>query len=98
MRRNKDTLALGNMTGAMVFQSSFPVGVGLLLTPWRLSGAALVAAVIALAAGTIGISGSQSIVQLTPQAETMFADLESDGMLSKKNIPPSPNQQLLDGE
>src|SRR5215217_3892002 len=53
VRRNKDTLALGNMTGAMVFQSSFPVGVGLLLTPWRLSGAALVAAVIALAAGSV---------------------------------------------
>ena len=51
-----------------------------------------------VAPGTIGTSGSQSIVQLTPQAETMFADLESDGMLSKKNIPPSPNQQLLDGD
>ena len=25
VRRNKDTLAMGNMTGAMVFQSSFPV-------------------------------------------------------------------------
>jgi cation:H+ antiporter len=53
VRRNKDTLALGNMTGAMVFQSSFPVSVGLLLTPWRLEHAGLVAAVIALAAGTV---------------------------------------------
>jgi cation:H+ antiporter len=53
VRRNKDTLALGNMTGAMVFQSSFPVSVGLLLTPWRLAGAGLVAAVIALAAGSV---------------------------------------------
>jgi cation:H+ antiporter len=53
VRRNKDTLALGNMTGAMVFQSSFPVGVGLLLTPWRLAHAGLVAAVIALAAGGV---------------------------------------------
>ena len=51
VRRRKDTLALGNVTGAMVFQSSFPVTVGLLLTPWRLAHAALVAAVIALAAG-----------------------------------------------
>jgi cation:H+ antiporter len=47
----KDTLALGNMTGAMVFQSSFPVTIGLLLTPWKLQGPALVAAVIALLAG-----------------------------------------------
>jgi cation:H+ antiporter len=53
VRRDKDTLALGNITGAMVFQSSFPVGVGLLLTPWRLAGAGLVAACIALAAGSV---------------------------------------------
>jgi cation:H+ antiporter len=51
VRRRKDTLALGNMTGAMVFQSSFPVTVGLLLTPWHLAHEALVAAVIALLAG-----------------------------------------------
>jgi cation:H+ antiporter len=53
IRRGKDTLAMGNMTGAMVFQSSFPVTVGLLLTPWRLADEALVAAVIALVAGSV---------------------------------------------
>ena len=53
VRRGKDTLAMGNMTGAMVFQSSFPVTVGLLLTPWHLAHEALVAAVIALAAGSV---------------------------------------------
>ncbi len=53
IRRRKDTLALGNMTGAMVFQSSFPVTIGLLLTPWHLEGTALVAAVIALSAGGV---------------------------------------------
>jgi cation:H+ antiporter len=52
VRRRKDTLALGNMTGAMVFQSSFPVAIGLLLTPWHLEGPALVAAIVALVAGT----------------------------------------------
>src|SRR4029453_4608912 len=51
VRRGKDTLALGNMTGAMVFQSSFPVTIGLLLTPWYLAHEALVAAVIALGGG-----------------------------------------------
>jgi cation:H+ antiporter len=51
VRRRKDTLALGNMTGAMVFQSSFPVSVGLLLTPWHLAHEGLVAALIALVAG-----------------------------------------------
>ena len=48
--RRKDTLALGNVTGAMVFQASFPVAVGLLLTPWKLSQEGLVAALVALAA------------------------------------------------
>lgn len=33
----KDTLAMGNITGAMVFQSCIPVAVGLCLTPWVLS-------------------------------------------------------------
>jgi cation:H+ antiporter len=51
IRRRKDTLAMGNVTGAMVFQSSFPVSVGLLLTPWHLSQEGLVAALVALAAG-----------------------------------------------
>src|SRR5207247_8976797 len=53
VRRNKDTLAMGNMTGAMVFQSSFPVTVGLLLTPWELAHEALVAACVALIAGSV---------------------------------------------
>jgi cation:H+ antiporter len=53
IRRRKDTLAMGNMTGAMVFQSSFPVTIGLLLTPWELAHEALVAACIALAAGAV---------------------------------------------
>lgn len=53
IRRGKDTLAMGNMTGAMVFQSSFPVTVGLILTPWVLEGPALVAALTALAAGGV---------------------------------------------
>ena len=53
VRRNKDTLALGNMTGAMVFQSSFPVTIGLLLTPWHLAHEALVAALLALVAGIV---------------------------------------------
>ncbi len=53
LRRRKDTLAMGNMTGAMVFQASFPVTIGLLFTPWELRGEALVAALIALAAGSV---------------------------------------------
>lgn len=49
--RGKDVLALGNMTGAMVFQSTFPVSVGLLFTDWRIEGLALFSALIALGLG-----------------------------------------------
>jgi cation:H+ antiporter len=52
-RRGKDTLAIGNITGAMVFQSAFPVAIGLTLTPWRLTSDSLVAGLIALFAGSV---------------------------------------------
>jgi cation:H+ antiporter len=34
VRNGKDTLAMGNITGAMVFQSCFPTVLGLLFTTW----------------------------------------------------------------
>lgn len=34
--RGKDTLAMGNITGAMAFQSAVPVSIGLLFTDWAL--------------------------------------------------------------
>lgn len=48
--RGKDTLALGNITGAMVFQSSLIPALGIFLTDWQLSSSALVSAVLAVAA------------------------------------------------
>jgi cation:H+ antiporter len=42
IRAKKDTLAMGNITGAMVFQSCIPPAVGIALTPWVLSQDALV--------------------------------------------------------
>jgi cation:H+ antiporter len=47
----KDIIALGNVAGAMVFQSTVPVTVGILLTPWILGPFGTVAAVFALASG-----------------------------------------------
>jgi cation:H+ antiporter len=55
IREGKDSLALGNITGALVFQSSIPVALGIALTPWQLSGAALAAALLALAGGTVAV-------------------------------------------
>ncbi len=46
--KGRDTLAIGNITGAMVFQSTFPVSLGLLFTDWELSGLALFSAALAL--------------------------------------------------
>jgi cation:H+ antiporter len=58
-RRGKDVLALGNITGAMVFQATFPVTIGLLFTPWRLDQPAAVAAAIALlAAGVLYLTAT----------------------------------------
>jgi cation:H+ antiporter len=53
IRQRKDTLALGNITGAMVFQSTFPVSIGLVFTSWQLTGDALVAGLLALVSGTV---------------------------------------------
>jgi cation:H+ antiporter len=53
MREGKDTLALGNITGAMVFQSTLPVALGLTFTEWRLDTASGLAAGLALAGGLV---------------------------------------------
>jgi cation:H+ antiporter len=51
MRNGKDTLAMGNITGAMMFQSTIPVAFGVLFTPWNLQPLDLFAVVLALISG-----------------------------------------------
>ncbi len=46
--KRKDTLALGNITGAMVFQSCIPVSIGILATHWQLDMKAIVSALMAI--------------------------------------------------
>jgi len=53
VRDGKDALALGNITGAMVFQSTLPIALGLLLTEWDLSRFAIVSGVLGLVGGAI---------------------------------------------
>lgn len=53
LRRGKDTLALGNITGAMVFQSSVIPAIGIALTPWQLDPLALWSALLALGSGLL---------------------------------------------
>lgn len=48
--QKKDRLAVGNVTGAMVFQGTVPVSVGLLGTEWTLAPSAVVTMVLAVVA------------------------------------------------
>ncbi|MFO0774780.1 MAG: hypothetical protein U0172_08960 [Nitrospiraceae bacterium] len=51
--RKKDQLAVGNVTGAMVFQGTVPVAIGLLGTAWTLDRSALATMVLAVVAATL---------------------------------------------
>jgi cation:H+ antiporter len=53
VREGKDSLALGNITGAMVFQSTVPVAVGLAFTDWDLDRLAVISMILGLAGGAI---------------------------------------------
>ena len=53
VREGKDALALGNITGAMVFQSTIPVGIGLMFTDWDLSTNAIISIGLGLAGGLL---------------------------------------------
>jgi cation:H+ antiporter len=53
VREGKDALALGNITGAMVFQSTIPVAFGLAFTAWDLDSFGLLSAVLGLAGGVV---------------------------------------------
>ena len=53
VREGKDALALGNITGAMVFQSMIPVGIGLIFTDWELSWTAILSIGLGLAGGLL---------------------------------------------
>lgn len=48
MRDGKDTLAMGNITGAMVFQSSVVPALGIAFTSWQLSLTAFISVILAL--------------------------------------------------
>src|SRR5919206_89795 len=55
VRAGKDSLALGNVTGAMVFQSTIPVAIGLAFTHWELDTYSVLAGGLALAGGFVAI-------------------------------------------
>src|SRR5262249_35479319 len=53
VREGKDALALGNISGAMVFQSTIPVGIGLIFTDWALDGNAILSIALGVAGGLL---------------------------------------------
>lgn len=55
VREGKDTLAVGNVTGAMVFQSTLPVAVGLLFTDWDFGHLLILATACGLAGGLLAL-------------------------------------------
>ncbi|MDO8426453.1 MAG: sodium:calcium antiporter [Deltaproteobacteria bacterium] len=50
IRKGKDTMALGNITGAMVFQGSLLPAIGIFLTPWSLNLTVLTSSIITIIA------------------------------------------------
>ena len=60
IRRGEDTLAIGNLSGAMIFQSCIPAAFGILFTSWVLDPRALASAVavfLAVAAILLAVRG-----------------------------------------
>ncbi len=53
VREGKDSLALGNITGAMVFQSTIPIAFGLAFTEWDLDKYAILSAVLGILGGIV---------------------------------------------
>jgi cation:H+ antiporter len=75
MRDGKDSLALGNITGAMVFQSTLPVSIGLVFTDWELDRYSVVAGSLALAGGVVAILTLQVQRRFTGRATLLWAGL-----------------------
>lgn len=53
VRDGKDALALGNITGAMVFQSTIPVAIGMIFIDWSLDKFAVLSMGLGLAGGAV---------------------------------------------
>ena len=71
--KGKDVLALGNITGALVFQSTIPVVLGILFTSWNLS----------LDWGTVGFLNALSAILAIAGASLLYVRVRysKDGMM-----------------
>ncbi len=65
--QKKDTLAVGNITGAMVFQATFPVAVGLVGTAWNLDAGAMLSVALPLAGTALCLAQIQKTGRWDPR-------------------------------
>jgi len=68
IRRGRDTLAFGNITGAMVFQGTVIPGVGMLLMSWRFEGWHAGMSVALAFCGALWLGALSHLRRLTPLA------------------------------
>jgi cation:H+ antiporter len=68
IREGKDSLAVGNVSGAMVFQSTVPVAIGVAFTSWELDGFALLAGALALVGGVVAYWSLELRARFAPWA------------------------------
>lgn len=69
VNRGKDTLALGNISGALVFQSTFPVAIGLWFLDWDLGPAspAFIGSVLGILGALLVYSGLRRTGKVNPK-------------------------------
>jgi cation:H+ antiporter len=79
IRDGKDSLALGNITGALVFQSTLPAAVGIAFTRWELDRLAVLAAAAALAGGLVALWALHLQRRFTAPAILAWAALFATG-------------------
>jgi cation:H+ antiporter len=68
VREGKDALALGNISGAMVFQSTIPIGIGLIFTSWNLTGTAILSICLGLVGGLLAYESLHLARRFKPPA------------------------------
>jgi cation:H+ antiporter len=71
INKGKDTLAIGNITGAMVFQSSIITAIGIMMTPWHLNHAAFLTVLLTYA--SVGLAYAQIRIKKTLTPTTLLA-------------------------
>jgi cation:H+ antiporter len=70
VNRGKDTLAMGNISGAMVFQSTFPVSLGLLFLRWEFDprDPAIISAALGVLGAVVVLLGLRKTNEVDPKA------------------------------